>query len=257
MPDLAYQIERLQVRRGNDSLLDCRQLQIPAHRITAITAAHAPEHSLLLQALAGAHGRQQGRLFGQPLPQEGRPDARIAGLAPAATNPRQRLRDYVLRGRLSASRWLLRPSALDRDTTTLALRLVALEAQAGQRLASLSASEQQLARIARSLAQPAPLLLLDQWTAHLSTQQQLLLMQRLARLAPTGRTIVCTLPEHSPAASHAQWLILLAGGRLLAQGSPAQLQPAASRHQPHHAAPCTNPPGSQHPAAALTPRLAA
>ncbi|MDC7698403.1 ABC transporter ATP-binding protein [Vogesella indigofera] len=257
MPDLAYQIERLQVRRGNDSLLDCQQLQIPAHRVTAVIAAHAPEHSLLLQALAGAHGRQQGRLFGQPLPQAGRHDARIAGLAPAATNPRQRLWDYVRQGRLPASRWLLRPSPLDRDAATLALRLVALEAQAGQRLANLTPSEQQLARIARSLAQPAPLLLLDQWTAHLSIQQQLLLMQQLARLAPTGRTIVCTLPEHSPAASHAQWLVLLAGGRLLAQGSPAQLRPAASEYPPHHAAPFASPPGSQHPAATWPSRLAA
>ena len=105
---------------------------------------------------------------------------------------------------------------------------VTLEALAGQQLASLSPSEQQLARIARSLAQPAPLLLLDQWTTNLCAQQQLLLMQRLARLAPTGRTIVCTLPEHSPAASHAQWLVLLAGGvrrgadvvRALALGAP-------------------------------------
>ncbi|MCQ4142780.1 ABC transporter ATP-binding protein [Vogesella sp. AC12] len=256
MPDLAYQIERLQVRRGNDSLLDCQQLQIPAHRVTAVIAAHTPEHSLLLQALAGAHGPQQGRLFGQPLP-AGRHDARIAGLAPAATNPRQRLFDYVLQGRLPASRWLLRPSPLDRDSATLALRLVALEAQAGQRLANLTPSEQQLARIARSLAQPAPLLLLDQWTAHLSAQQQLLLMQRLVRLAPTGRTIVCTLPEHSPVASHAQWLVLLAGGRLLAQGSPAQLRPAASGHPPHHAAPFASPSGSQLPAAAWPSRLAA
>lgn len=247
MPDLAYQIERLHIRRGNDSLLDCRQLYIPAHRVTAVTAPHAPEHSLLLQALAGAHGPQQGSLFGQPLPQAGDHDARLAGLAPAATNPRRRLRDYVLQGRLPASRWLSRPSALDRDAVTLALRLVALEAQAGQRLASLSASEQQLARIARSLAQPAPVLLLDQWTAHLCAQQQALLMQRLARLAPTGRTIVCTLPAHSPAASHAQWLVLLAGGRLLAQGSPAQLQPAANGLQPHHSS----------PAAPLPPRLAA
>ncbi|MDC7701461.1 ABC transporter ATP-binding protein [Vogesella indigofera] len=241
MPDLAYQIERLQVRHGNDSLLDCQQLHIPAHRVSAVIAAHAPEHSLLLQALAGAHGPQQGSLFGQPLPQAGHHDARIAWLAPAATNPRQRLFDYVLQGRLPASRWLQRPSALDRDAATLALRLVVLEALAGQRLASLNPSEQQLARIACSLAQPAPLLLLDQWTAHLSVQQQLLLMQRLARLAPTGRTIVCTLPEHSPAASHAQWLVLLAGGRLLAQGSPAQLQPAENRHQPRHSAPFASP----------------
>ncbi|MDC7703648.1 ABC transporter ATP-binding protein [Vogesella indigofera] len=256
MPDLAYQIERLQVRRGNDSLLDCQQLHIPAHRVTAVTAAHAPEHSLLLQALAGAHGPQQGSLFGQTLP-AGRHDARIAGLAPAATNPRQRLFDYVLQGRPPASRWLLRPSALDRDAAILALRLVVLEAQAGQRLASLNPSEQQLARIARSLAQPAPLLLLDQWTAHLSVQQQLLLMQRLARLAPTGRTIVCTLPEHSPATSHAQWLVLLAGGRLLAQGSPAQLQPAANGHQPRHSAPFASQPDRQHPDAACSSRLAA
>lgn len=255
MPGLAYQIERLQVRHGNDSLLDCQQLHIPAHRVTAIIAAHAPEHSLLLQALAGVHGPQQGSLFGQPLP-AGRHDARIAGLAPAATNPRQRLFDYVLQGRQPASRGLLRLSGLDRDVATLALRLVALEAQAGQRLASLSPSEQQLARIARSLAQPAPLLL-DQWTTNLCAQQQLLLMQRLARLAPTGRTIICTLPEHSPAASHAQWLVLLAGGRLLAQGSPAQLQPAANGHQPRHSALFASQPDRQHPAASWPSRLAA
>lgn len=256
MPDLAYQIERLHVHNGNHSLLDCQQLQIPANRITVVSAAHAPEHSLLLQTLAGMHGRQQGTLFGQALPRAGCHDTRLAGLAPAAGNPRQRLFDYVLQGTMPASNWLQRPSAINRGTATLALRLVALENRAGQRLASLNAGEQQLARLARTLAQPVPLLLLDQWTEHLTAQQQQLVMQRLARLAPTGRTIVCTLPRHSPATGHAQWLILLAGARLLAQGTPAQLQSHMTVSR--HAGPLqfSGPSGHPYPMTA-TPQLAA
>ena len=51
--------------------------------------------------------------------------------------------------------------------------------------------------------------------------------------------------------------VLLAGGRLLAQGSPAQLQPAASGHQPRHSAPFASQPDRQHPAASWPSRLAA
>ena len=104
-----------------------------------------------------------------------------------------------------------------------------LEPLADRLLVTLSGGEQQRAVLARALAQRPRVLFLDEPTAALDlghAQQVLDLLDRLRR--QDGLTVVSTLHDLTLAGQYADRLTLLAGGRVVAEGTPAEvLTPAA------------------------------
>src|SRR5690606_27000058 len=75
--------------------------------------------------------------------------------------------------------------------------------------------------LAQALAQDAPVLLLDEPTAHLDVHHQYDLMDRVAGLE--GRTVVAAFHDLAFAARYADRLLVLHEGRLAAYGAPAEL----------------------------------
>lgn len=219
MLDHAYQFDSIQVMADSKPLFQCRQLTIPANRVTAVIGANGSGKTTLLRAIAGFHGRCHGRLFGQAL---GSRQAAWVGQHEGNDSPLA-VRDYVMLGRRPHLGWFRRPSDVDREAVQLALRTLELEPLAHSRLHTLSGGERQRAAIARAMAQATPVVLLDEPTNHLDIRHQHLLMRSLSRLAMTGRTVVSVLHDLDLAANYAQWLILVDGGRILAQGTPRQV----------------------------------
>lgn len=95
----------------------------------------------------------------------------------------------------------------------------------------LSGGEQNRALIARALAQDTPLLLADEPAAGLDPAQQLTTMRLFRALAAEGRGIIASIHDLGLAARFCTRLVLLAGGRVLADGSPDQVltDPALSQ----------------------------
>ena len=109
----------------------------------------------------------------------------------------------------------LRAAALDRFVTTLP---DGLETRIGEGGYGLSGGQAQRVAIARAFLRNAPLLLLDEPTAHLDPATELEILDSLRRLA-VGRTVL--LASHSSAAhAFAGRRIDLARGRMV-QGRPA------------------------------------
>ncbi|AUR05999.1 ABC-type cobalamin/Fe3+-siderophores transport system, ATPase component (plasmid) [Phaeobacter inhibens] len=93
-----------------------------------------------------------------------------------------------------------------------------------QRAASrLSGGEQGRALIARALAQDTPLLMADEPAAGLDPAHQISTMEVFASLAAEGRAALVSLHDLGLAARHCTRLILLAEGRILADGPPAEV----------------------------------
>ena len=87
----------------------------------------------------------------------------------------------------------------------------------------LSGGEQGRVLIARALAQDTPLLMADEPIAGLDPAHQISTMQSFARLAAQGKSVLVSLHDLGLAARHCTRLVLLEGGRIVADGPAAEV----------------------------------
>jgi iron complex transport system ATP-binding protein len=87
----------------------------------------------------------------------------------------------------------------------------------------LSMGERQLVFIAVAVAQSAPILVLDEPTAHLDIRHQVDVMELLVELnRRDGTTVVAVLHDLALAAHFFPRVVMLAAGRIVADGPPAE-----------------------------------
>lgn len=118
----------------------------------------------------------------------------------------------------------LRPGAVigpeDRNAITAAIDNMDLLALKGRTATDLSGGEQARVLIARALAQETPFLLADEPAAGLDPGHQIALMKRFAALALHGRGLVISLHDLGLAHRYCSRLVLMAGGKIVADGGP-------------------------------------
>ncbi|MEN3162072.1 ABC transporter ATP-binding protein [Tistrella mobilis] len=111
-----------------------------------------------------------------------------------------------------------RPS--DRRAIARAMAATGTQGFTGRRVDRLSGGERLKVLLARALAVEAPILLADEPVAALDPAHQLDVMDLLKALAGDGRLVVAVLHDLGLAARFCDRLVLLAEGRLIADGSP-------------------------------------
>lgn len=87
-------------------------------------------------------------------------------------------------------------------------------------ITELSGGERQRVLLARTLAQEAQLILLDEPTANLDPHYQLDLLNLIESLVEKGFTVMMAIHDLSLAARYAHRLVLLHQGRIMADGDP-------------------------------------
>jgi iron complex transport system ATP-binding protein len=194
----------------------------------ALIGPNGAGKSTLLRAVAGlvSHGGELGiggrRANG--LRQQER--ARHVAFVPQAPllPGEMAVADYVLLGRTPYLGYLGTETRRDLETVERTLARLDLTPFARRRLGSLSGGERQRAVLARALAQEAPLLLLDEPTASLDVgrQQQVLELVDVLR-GEEGLTVLTAMHDLNLAARYADRLLFLAGGRLVAEGTAAEV----------------------------------
>lgn len=116
----------------------------------------------------------------------------------------------------------------DQAAVDTAIGACALEPLRKRRMDEISGGEKARAHLARALAQHAPLLMLDEPTAGLDPAQALGVADILRNHAASGGAVVFSTHDIALAANTAHRVVLLSGGRILAEGAPeAELTPAA------------------------------
>jgi iron complex transport system ATP-binding protein len=222
------QVRGLGVTLGRSRVLDGVDLVVPEGAWTAIVGPNGAGKSTLLRAVAGLI-RHDGQVLLAGQDAAGlrpRQRAALVGYAPQVPTlpPAMTVVEYVGLGRTPYRSLLSGPQARDRDVVDRALRELDLIELAPRLLRTLSGGERQRAVLARALAQEPSVLLLDEPTAALDlghAQQVLDLVDRL-RL-DQGLTVISTLHDLVLAGQYAQRLMLLAGGRVVAEGAPEQV----------------------------------
>ena len=115
------------------------------------------------------------------------------------------------------------PRALLRQRAAELLEFVHLTERARDRVDPLSGGMKRRLTIARALVNEPELLLLDEPTTGLDPQARHLVWDRLYRLKQRGTTLVLTTHYMDEAEQLCDRLVVMDGGRIVAEGPPAEL----------------------------------
>jgi iron complex transport system ATP-binding protein len=126
----------------------------------------------------------------------------------------------VALGRLPHRRFLGGPSAEDRAAVARALAAADATHLRRRTVGALSAGERMRVLFARALAVEAPMLFADEPVAALDPFHQLQIMELLQARARAGAGVLVVLHDLALAGRFCDRLVLLRGGRILADGAP-------------------------------------
>ena len=131
--------------------------------------------------------------------------------------------DIVLMGRTSGLGTFRSPGKEDKAICFRAMEKVGITHLSDRCFHRLSGGEQQLALIARALAQEAPILMLDEPTANLDFGNQLRVLEQARSLAREGYTVIQT--THHPEQSYmfSDRILAIQNGRVLTEGRPKEV----------------------------------
>jgi len=200
--------------------LDCA---LEAGEVVCLLGPNGSGKSTLIRTLLGLQSRLAGEvtLDGRDL-EAWSPVERARRLAyvPQATDAQFdfSLREVVEMGRTSHRGVFAGPSAKDREIAAAALERLGIGRLADRPIRAVSGGERQLALVARALATEAGYVVMDEPTANLDYGNQSRLLDEVARLKGAGIGVLVSThhPEH--AFRIADRALLLAAGRLVAQG---------------------------------------
>lgn len=147
---------------------------------------------------------------------------RVAVVPGAASLPfAMRVEEVVGLGRIPHEDPFRGARPADRQAVAAAIERVGVGHLLGRDARELSLGERQLVLIATAVAQAAPVLILDEPTVHLDLRHQVGAMELLADLNERdGVTVIAVLHDLSLAAHFFPRLVLLDGGRIVADGAP-------------------------------------
>lgn len=210
-------------------VVDDLTFALPPGQITAIVGANASGKSTLLRALARLLAPRAGAVYldGDDIARlPTRVVATRVGLlaqlpvAPAGLT----VADLVVYGRYPHQRWFRQWSPDDERAVRTAFAATGTSDLAERPVDELSGGQRQRAWIAMALAQDTPIMLLDEPTTFLDIAHQIEILDLLAGLNETeGRTIALVLHDLNHACRYAHHLVAMAGGRIVAEGPPAEV----------------------------------
>jgi len=228
----AIAVDDLTVAYGERRPVDHADLFIAEGERIALVGPNGAGKSTLLRAVTGVMTPRGGtvRLLGEAIADVGRKRlARLIAVVPELADLpfAMPVEEVVALGRLPHEPPMtgLRPS--DHAAVDAAIDRVGIGPLRRRDVRELSMGERQLVFVAVAVAQAAPILVLDEPTAHLDIRHQVDVMELLVELNGDGTTIVAVLHDLALAAHFFPRIVVLDRGRVVADGPPSETLDAA------------------------------
>jgi iron complex transport system ATP-binding protein len=221
-------VRDLSVRLDGHLIVDRVDLDVAEGEWVTIIGPNGAGKSTALRAVGGVLPfRGSVRLGGDPverLPRRERAKIVATVMQLPVVPPGMHVLDYVLLGRTPFIPPLGRESASDLAAVDEVLASLDLAEMSGRRLDTLSGGERQRVFLARALAQGPRILLLDEPTSALDIGHQQEVLDLVDRLrTERGLTVLATMHDLTIAGEYAERMVLLADGRVVAAGTPAEV----------------------------------
>lgn len=213
----AVEVTDLVVDRGHSRVLDGLAFAVPAGRVTGLLGPSGSGKTTLIRAVVGVQRVRSGTVTVLGLPAGA---AALRSRIGYVTQAPSVYADLTVRENVRYFATLAGAGPAEADT---ALAEVGLAAAAGQLTGSLSGGQRGRVSLACALVARPDLLVLDEPTVGLDPVLRVELWQRFAELARAGTTLLVS-SHVMDEAGRCDELLLLRGGRLLAQSTPARLR---------------------------------
>lgn len=229
------EIDALRAGYRGFSLQDIN-LRLPEGRFTALIGPNGCGKSTLFAAMAGLLPIRAGRVtVGGADVARTRPKvlARKLALLPQspAAPPAIRVDELVGYGRAPYQNLLGLRRVGDGAAIASAMARAGVAGLANRQLSDLSGGQRQRAFVAMALAQDTPAMLFDEPTSFLDIRYQVEVLELLASLAASGRTIVAVLHDIGQAARYADHLVVMKDGALRHEGAPGDVVTRPMLHE--------------------------
>jgi ABC-type cobalamin/Fe3+-siderophores transport system ATPase subunit len=225
----AIEIRSATIGYGGRPIVIGADLVVEQGERVAIVGPNGAGKSTLLRGIAGIAAPLHGdiRIGGMAVRDLNREAIarRLAVVPQLATLPfSARVEEVVALGRLAHEDPLRGPGPADRAAVSAAMDRVGLGRLMGRDARELSLGERQLVLVAVAIAQASPIIILDEPTVHLDIRHQVEVMDLLVDLnVRDGTTVLAVLHDLNLAVRYFPRIVLVAGGRIHADGSPADV----------------------------------
>ena len=223
---MSLSVQHLSFSYGPRRILEDVTFEVAPGAFCALLGPNGSGKSTLVKAIAGVHRAKSGTVTveGRETSSLGRCElARVVGYVPQAGDAPFDLtvREAVMLGR--TPHFGIAPRAEDRAKVEDAIARMGLGDLAERSMSELSGGQAQRALIARSLAQDTRVLLLDEPTSALDLRYQIETLQLVRQITREERiSALIAIHDLNHAARYCDQIVVLHGGRLVADGSPAE-----------------------------------
>jgi iron complex transport system ATP-binding protein len=217
----ALTLDAASARIGGQPVLDGVSLAVKPGELVGVLGPNGAGKTSLIRAALGLLRLSGGKALLADRPVAGLSEAARASLA--AYLPQERRVAWNLPAwRVAALGAVLRPPAIAEQLARAALERVGLAGLAERGVLDMSGGERARVLLARLLVGEAPLLIADEPAAGLDPEAQLLVMALFRREADAGRAVLTTLHDLTLAARFCDRVVVLGGGRVVAEGPPRE-----------------------------------
>lgn len=221
--------EALELAYESNVIIQNMNVSIPSGKVTALIGPNGCGKSTLLRGLARLLQPRKGSAYidGKAIHQMPTRDlAKQLGILPQSPVAPEGLTvmELVAQGRYPHQSWFQQWSLEDEQAIEKALEITGMEEFRMRPVDALSGGQRQRAWIAMTLAQETPVILLDEPTTYLDLAHQVEVLQLLERLnKEQGRTVVMVVHDLNHATRHANHVIAMKAGKIVAAGVPTDI----------------------------------